>query len=143
MARFTITLILALAGYAAAPIWILALVALAGNVCAVDRPNLSLEERVAAAELVAVVDAIEPIPYDGKEFDKFYRVSARVAGVLKGDAKVSDRIEVVVDGTISEHRNDCCEAGKSYVVFLREREGRYLFVGSPLGAVPLKLQPHD
>lgn len=116
--------------------------ALAGNACAVDRPNPPLEERAAAAALVAVVDGIEPFPHEGKEFDKFYRVSARVAGVLRGDAQVGERIVIVVDGTISELRNDCCEAGKSYVVFLREQEGqgRYLFVGSPLGAVPLDFQ---
>ena len=116
---------------------------MAGNACAVERPNPSLEERVASAELVAVLDGIEPVPYEGKEFDKFYRVSARVAGVLKGAARVGDRIEVLVDGTISEHRNECCEAGKSYVMFLREREGRFVFVGSPLGAVPLELQTAD
>ncbi len=120
--------------------WILALLALTGPAFGVDRPNLSLEERSAVAELVAVVDDIELIPNEGQEFDKLYRVSARVAGVLKGEAKVGDRIVVVVDGTISEHRNDCCESGKSYVVFLREREGRYMFVGSPLGAVPLEFQ---
>jgi len=116
--------------------------ALVGNACAVNRPGLPLDERVAAAELVAVVDAIEPIPHEGNEFDKFYRVSARVAGVLKGDARVGECIVVVVDGTISELRNDCCEAGKSYVVFLRQQggQGRYLFVGSPLGAIPLGLQ---
>lgn len=119
--------------------------ALAGNACAVDRPNPPLEERAAAAALVAVVDAIEPIPHEGKEFDKFYRVSARVAGVLKGDAQVGERIVIVVDGTISELRNDCCEVGKPYVVFLRPQEGqgRYLFVGSPLGAIPLELQSDD
>jgi hypothetical protein len=116
---------------------------LAGSACAVDRPNPSLEERAAGAELVAVVDAIEPIPHEGKEFDQFYRVSARVAGVLKGGAEVGDRIVVVVDGTISELRNDCCEAGRSYVVFLREWKGRYVFVGGPLGAVPLEFQARD
>lgn len=117
--------------------------AFAGNACAVDRPNPSLEERAAAAELIAVVDAIEPIPHEGKEFDKFYRVSARVAGVLKGEARIGDRIVVVVDGTISERRNDCCDVGKPYVVFLREREGRYMFVGSPLGAVPVEFQSQN
>lgn len=116
--------------------------ALVGNACAVNRPSLPLDEWVAAAELVAVVDAIEPIPHESNEFDNFYRVSARVAAVLKGDTRVGERLVVVVDGTISELRNDCCEAGKSYVVFLRQQEGqgRYLFVGSPLGAVPLELQ---
>lgn len=117
--------------------------ALAGNACAVERRIPSLEERATTAPLVAVVDSIEPIPHEGKEFDRFYRVNARVAGVLKGDAKVGDRLEVIVDGTISELRNDCCEAGKSYVVFLRKQEGRYVFVGSPLGAIHLYLQSTD
>lgn len=114
--------------------------ALTGNACAVDRPNPTLEQRAQDAELVAVVDTVEPIPHEAKEFDKFYRVHARVAGVLKGKATVGDRIEVVVDGTISELRNDCCEAGRAYVLFLRRREGKYVFVGSPNGAVPLDLQ---
>lgn len=117
--------------------------ALAGNACAVERRISTFEERAGTAQLVAVVDSVEPIPHEGKEFDRFYRVNARVAGVLKGDAKVDDRLEIIVDGTISELRNDCCQPGKSYVVFLREQEGQYAFVGSPLGAIPLDLQSTD
>ena len=75
-----------------------------------------------------------------KEFDKFYRVSARVAGVLKGKAKIGDRIEVVVNGTISEQRNDCCVPGKMYVMFLEFIDGKFYFVGSPIGAIPVEPQ---
>lgn len=76
-----------------------------------------------------------------KEFNKFYRVSARVAGILKGKAKIGDRVEVVVDGTISEQRNDCCAPGKMYVMFLELTDGKFYFVGSPLGAV--QIEPQD
>ncbi|MEN5116042.1 hypothetical protein ABE488_01730 [Luteimonas sp. TWI662] len=115
------------------------LLTLSGGACAVERPNPSLEERVQGAELVVVADSAEPQPFTGREFDKFYRVKVRVAGVLKGDAKMGDRIEVVVNNTIAEHRNDCCVAGKAYAMFLQQQDGKYLFVGSPLGAVPIEL----
>lgn len=113
--------------------------ALAGNACAVERSNPSLDERIQGAELVVVADSIEPQPFTGREFDKFHRVKVRGASVLKGSAKVGDHIEVVVNNTIAEHRNDCCAPGKAYVLFLRQQDGRYLFVGSPLGAVPVEL----
>ncbi|NZA27708.1 hypothetical protein H0E84_15105 [Luteimonas sp. SJ-92] len=120
--------------------WLFGLVALAGNAYAVESPNPAVEQRVAAAELVAVVDAIEPFPRTDREFAELHRVSARIAGVLKGDARAGERVEILIDRTISEHATDCCAAGRAYVVFLRKREGRYLFVGSPLGAIPLELQ---
>lgn len=85
------------------------------------------------AELVVVVDAVEPQPFVGREFDKFYRVRGRVAGVIKGNAAVGDRLEVVVDQSIAEQRNDCCTPGGVYVLFLREQDGRHYIVGSPLG----------
>lgn len=113
---------------------------IAGNACAIERPNPSLETRVARAELVVVVDGIKPLPRTAKEFDKLYRVQARVAGILKGKAEVGKTIEVVVDNTISELRNNCCAVGQSYVLFLRQHKGKYLFVGSPNGAVPLDFQ---
>lgn len=115
------------------------LLTLAGSACAVERPNPSLEERVQGAELVVVADSAEPQPFTGREFDKFYCVKVRVAGVLKGDAKVGERIEVVVNNTIAEHRNDCCIPGKTYVLFLQQQDGKYLLLGSPLGAVPIDL----
>lgn len=117
-------------------------VVIAGNACAVERPNPSLEIRSKKAGLVVVADEIERLPMTGKEFSKFYRVSARVAGILKGKAKIGDRIVVVVDGTISEQRNDCCVPGKTYVMFLELADGKFYFVGSPLGAVPLELSAH-
>jgi hypothetical protein len=113
---------------------------IAGNACAIERPNPSLEKRVALAELVVVVDGIKPLPRTAKEFDKFYRVQARVAGVLKGKAAIGKPIEVLVDNSISELRNNCCTVGQSYVLFLRQHEGRYVFVGSPNGAIPLNFQ---
>lgn len=108
--------------------------------CAVERPNPSAEERVRDAELVVVVDGIEMLPKTSREFDKFYRVSARIAGVVKGGAAIGDRIEVVVDATIAEHRNDCCEPGRKYVTFLRKKGEHYQFVGSPLGTIPLQFE---
>lgn len=113
------------------------LLALPGSACAVERPNPSLDERVRESELVVVADNIQPQSFAGREFGRFYRVKVRVTGVLKGGANVGDRIEVVVDNTIAERRNDCCTPGQSYVLFLREHDGRYVFVGSPLGAVPI------
>lgn len=86
-----------------------------------------------------VADGAKPQPFTDREFDKFYRVNVRVAGVLKGDARVGDRIEVVVNNIIAEHRNDCCIPGKAYVLFLQEQDGKYVFVGSPMGAVPIEL----
>lgn len=112
---------------------------LTGAACAVERPRPPVEERVKVADLVIVADGIQKLPKTNKEFDKFFRVQARVAGVLKGPAKVGDHVEVVVDNTISELRNNCCEPGKVYVLFLRRWEGKYAFVGSPLGAVPVEL----
>ena len=117
---------------------LLALVTMAGNASAVARPNPSLEERTQEAELVVVADGVEPQPLVGREFDKFYRVQVRVAGVLKGNATIGDRL-VVVDNTIAEYRNDCCTSGQLYVMFLREHDGQYHFVGSPLGAIPVAL----
>lgn len=123
--------------------WALLLAAVVvGNACAVERPNPSIEERVAKAELIVVVDGVKPLPYSDKEFDKFYRVEARVAGVLKGKAAIGKRIEVVVNDTIAEYRNQCCAAGQSYVLFLRLYKGKYVFVGSPNGAIPLNLSEH-
>lgn len=119
---------------------LLALVAVVGSACAVERTRPSIEQRVQSAELVIVADDIQQLPKVGKEFDKFFRVQARVASVLKGKAAIGDRIEVVVDNTIAEQRNDCCALGKVYVLFLRQKDGRYSFVGSPLGAVPVELQ---
>jgi hypothetical protein len=119
---------------------LLSLFAAAGNACAVERTRPSIEERIQGAELVIVADGIALLPHAGKEFDKFFRVQARVASVLKGQAKIGDRIEVVVDNTIAEQRNDCCAPGKVYVLFLRRKDGKYHFVGSPLGAVPVELQ---
>ena len=117
-------------------------VVIAGNACAVERPNPSIEDRVAKAELIVVVDGVKPLPHSVKEFDKFYRLEARVAGVLKGKADIGKRIEIVVDDTIAEHRNKCCTAGQSYVLFLRQLQGKYVFVGSPNGAIPLELSAH-
>lgn len=111
-----------------------------GSACAVERAKPPIEERVKGADLVIVADGIEQLPHTGKEFGKFFRVEARVASVLKGQAKIGDRIEVVVDNTIAELRNDCCAPGKVYVLFLRQKVGKYYFVGSPLGAVPVELQ---
>ncbi|PZP58822.1 MULTISPECIES: hypothetical protein [Pseudoxanthomonas] len=120
--------------------WGVALLALTlGDAGAVERPQPPLETRVRDANLVAVVDAVERLPATAKEFDKFYRVRVRVAGVLKGDARIGDHIEVVVNGTISEQRNDCCVPGRTYVMFLAPKDGRFYFVGSPLGAVPVDL----
>lgn len=115
------------------------LLTLTGNACAVERPKSSLEERVQGAELVVVADGAEPQPFAGREFDKFYRVKMRIAGLLKGNARTGDRIEVVVNNTIAEHRNDCCIPGKTYVLFLKQQDGKYLLFGSPLGAVPIDL----
>lgn len=122
------------------PVLLLSLLTAAGNACAVERPRPSIEERVQGAELVIVADGIEQLPHAGKEFDKFFRVQVRVASVLKGQAKVGDRIEVVVDDTIAELRNDCCAPSRVYVLFLRRKADQYYFVGSPLGAVPVELQ---
>lgn len=123
--------------------WSLLLVAvISNNACAVERPNPSIEQRVAKAELIVVVDSVRPLPHAAKEFDKFYRAEARVAGVLKGKADIGERIEVVVNNTIAENRNNCCTAGQSYVLFLRPYQGKYVFVGSPNGAIPLELSAH-
>ncbi|WP_242163619.1 hypothetical protein [Lysobacter sp. M15] len=122
------------------PVLLLSLPACIGNACAVERTRPSIEERVQSAELVVVTDDIELLPNTGQEFDKFFRVRARVASVLKGQVAVGDRIEVVVDNTIAERRNDCCVPGNVYVLFLRERAGKYHFVGSPSGAVLVELK---
>ena len=119
---------------------LLPLTVVVGNAYAVERPNPSLEERVQAAELVVVVDDIEHLPKTSQEFSKFFRVKTRIAGVLKGQIEIGERIEVVVDNTISELKNDCCSSGQAYVLFLREKEGKYYFVGSPLGSIPLNLR---
>lgn len=124
-------------------IMLLSLFVMVGNAGAVERPRLSIEKRIQDAELVIVADDIELLPRAGREFDKFYRVEARVAGVLKGHAAVADRIEVVVDNTIAEYQNDCCAEGKVYVLFLRKKGEQYHFVGSPSGAVPVELQGHQ
>ena len=118
-------------------ILLLILAAIAGNACAVVRPKPSIEDRVKQAELVVVVADVELLPRTPPEFERFYRIKARIAGVLKGDAAIGDNIEVVVNGTISELRNDCCEAGRSYVLFLSKEDSKYHFVGSPLGSIPL------
>ena len=110
-----------------------------GNACAIERPNPSIEDRVAKAELIVVVEDVKPLPRTPKEFDKFYRVEARVAGVLKGKADIGTHIEIVVNNTISEHRNMCCTTGQAYVLFLHQHDGAYVFVGSPNGAIPLDL----
>lgn len=49
------------------------------------------------------------------------------------------RVPMPLDHTIAERRNDCCETGGVYVLFLRERGGIFQFVGSPLGAIPVQL----
>jgi len=121
------------------PVLLLSMVAIVGNACAVEHSRPSIEERVQVAELVVVADDIELLPHTGQEFDKFFRVKARVASVLKGKATIGDRIEVAVDNTIAELRNDCCARGRVYVLFLREKDGKYHFVGSPEGAVPVEL----
>lgn len=117
----------------------LAFAAATDNAYAVARPNPSLEERTQESELVVVADAVEPQPFVGREFDKFYRARFRVASVLKGNAAVGDRLEVVVNNSIAEHRNDCCTSGQVYVMFLSKHDGRYYFVGGPLGAIPVEL----
>ncbi|KLD77065.1 hypothetical protein XhyaCFBP1156_20130 [Xanthomonas hyacinthi] len=99
-----------------------------------------MEQRVQSAELVVVTDDIELLPHTSQEFDKFFRVKARVASVLKGQAAIGDRIEMVVDNTIAERRNDCCVPGNVYVLFLREQGGKYHFVGSQPGAILVELQ---
>lgn len=112
-----------------------------GSACAVERPRPAIENRVKNADLVIVADDIQPLPIEGNEFDKFFRVHARIATVLKGDAAVGDHIEVIVDNTIAELRNDCCIPGKIYVLFLRHESGkRYSFVGSPPGAIQVELK---
>lgn len=122
------------------PIWLLAvLAAIACDAYAVVPPNPSIEERVTQAELIVVVDDVELLPWTSREFERFYRIKAHIAGVLKGNANIGEHIEVVVNGTISELRNDCCEAGKAYVLFLRQENGKYYFVGSPLGSISLML----
>ncbi len=122
------------------PALLLSTVALVGNACAVEMTRPSLEERVKGAELIVVADNIEQLPHAGKQFNKFFRVKARVASVLKGQAKIGDHIEVVVDNTIAELRNDCCSQGQVYVFFLRAKDGKYQFVGSPSGSVLVELQ---
>ena len=117
-------------------IWLLSLAAIVGNAYAVERPNPTLEERVTQAELVVAIDDINLLPRTPPEFDKFFRIEARV---LKGRAETGERIEIVVDNTISELGNECCSSGKAYVVFLREKDDKYYFVGSPLGSIPLDL----
>lgn len=121
------------------PILLLSMAAVVGNACAVERSRPSIEERVQGAELVVVADGIELLQNTGREFDKFFRVNARVAGVLKGHVMIGDRIEMVVDNTIAELGNDCCAPGRVYVLFLREKDGKYHFVGSPEGAVLVEL----
>lgn len=107
---------------------------------AVERPNPTAEFRVKNSDLVVVVNAVEVLPHEGIEFDKFFRIKARVAGVLKGKAEIDDFVEVVIDNTISELRNDCCTQQGSYVLFLKKFDGnKYSLVGSPLGAIPLNL----
>ena len=124
--------------------WVyLSLMLCIGSACAVEPPNPSLESRVRDAELVIVVDEIELLPRSPKEFDKYYRVSARAAGVLKGKVGIGDRIEVVVDATISEQRNSCCIPGHTYVLFLKRWDDKYVFVGSPLGAIPVEFQQSE
>jgi len=115
------------------------LVAVSGAVHAVEPPNPSIETRMRDAQLVVVANKVELLPRAAHEFRKYYRVSARVAGVLKGKIGVGERIEIVVDATVSEHRNACCEEDRAYVMFLKLEDGKYAFVGSPLGAIPLDL----
>lgn len=99
--------------------WAVLLTVVIGNAGAVEQSN--------PLDLVAVVDGIERLPATAKEFDKFYRARGRVAGVLKGNARIGDRIEVVVNGAISEQRNDCCKPERTYFVFLAPRDGRFYF----------------
>jgi hypothetical protein len=122
---------------------ILMIVVFISGAYAVERPNPSLETRVHDADLIVVVDGIEQLPMADNEGARFHRVSARIASVLKGDAKIDERIEIVVDGTISELRNDCCVPGKSYVVFLTRDGDKYDFVGSPLGAILIEPQSNQ
>lgn len=116
------------------------LLAISGCAGAVDRPNPTAEFRLKNSDLVVVVNEVEILPHKGIEFDKFFRIKARIAGVLKGRAEINDFIEVVIDNTISELRNDCCTQQGAYVLFLKKFDGnKYSLVGSPLGAIPLNL----
>lgn len=121
------------------PVLLLSMVAVVGSACAVERSRPFIEEQVQGAELVVVADGIELLSHTGREFDKFFRVKVRVASVLKGQAAIGDRIEVVVDNTIAELRNNCCAPGRVYVLFLREKDGKYHFFGSPEGAITVDL----
>lgn len=114
------------------------LFALIGSVGAVERPNLSFDERARSADFVVVADVAGLMPFIGQEFDKFYRVQVRVAAVLKGNVTIGDHLEVRVDQTIAEQRNNCCDTGAVYVLFLRRRGAVFHFVGSPLGAIPVE-----
>lgn len=118
---------------------LLMLVAACGAVHAVEPPNPSVEIRLHDAQLVVVVNEIELLPKAANEFGKYYRVRARVVGVIKGRISIGERIEIVVDATVSELRNACCEQGHAYVLFLTSEGSKFSFVGSPLGAIPLDL----
>lgn len=119
----------------------LATLVASGAASAYELIDLPLEEKVAEADLVAYVRALDPIccTFRDAALDVEEMFAAKVLHTLKG--KAEDDIVLVDYGSnfFAEGQFDCCIIGARYLVFLeRRKDGSYMPVQNRHGVLLLE-----
>jgi hypothetical protein len=113
---------------------------------AYEIPKRSLEQRIHAADLVAVGTIVSLVEADPQRPESIAVATVRLDSILKGAS--STTIRLMYRGGISESDPVCCAVGERYFLMLaRSDGGLYVSVNGPYGVInidaPIATQGDD
>ncbi|MBB3226656.1 hypothetical protein FHW69_001246 [Luteibacter sp. Sphag1AF] len=107
------------------------------NVLAFVRADMPLEQKVANSDVVIIGSVVMQRVYDDRLHFRELVARVHVETVLKGDPETF--IEVRYDSDMPEMTPECCEANKTYLLFLAKMPGSdiYRITSGGFGAYPI------